>query len=257
MNAFALDDAALLAEEQALPRTLPPRLELGGNMSDDVLWTTACDWIARHRKAVLQAAGVVLKTRLLDQEDALQSARLIAFTQCRRVAREGQIENFVPLFFSHFRKTCLAEWHKRHHEILGEFDWDALAVDNPLAPDSHHLERSRQSARERTMTRALRQLTVRQREICEALLGLGEGEGRLSQVEVAERLRLDASTISKTVEAACRRIAKARLLSRPPKQASEPTLDQLKQQLAVSMAETRRLRAALIKHVCHQNELTT
>jgi RNA polymerase sigma factor (sigma-70 family) len=257
VNDFALDDAALLAEEQALSRTLPPRLELGGIMSDDVLWTTACDWIARHRKAVLQAAGVVLKTRLFDQEDALQSARLIAFTQCRRVAREGQIENFVPLFFSHFRKACLAEWHKRHCEILGEFDWEALTVDNPFVPDSYHLERGRQSARERTIMRALRQLTVRQREICEALLGLGEGEGRLSQVEVAERLQLDASTISKTVEAACRRIAKTKALPSPPKQAAEPTLDQLKHQLAVSMAETRRLRSALIKHVCRQHELTT
>lgn len=250
-------EAPPIAEERDLYRTLPPRLEHGGNMSDDVLWTTACDWITRHRKAVLQAAGIVLKSKLMEQEDALQSARLIAFTQCRRVAREGQIENFVPLFFSHFRKSCLAEWQKRHCEILGEFDWDALAVENPLTTGLHRIERGRQSARERTMTRALLHLTARQREICEALLGLSEGEGRLSQVEVAERLQIDASTISKTVEAACRRLAKRKTLPKPPKQAAGPTLDQLKQQLAGSMAETRRLRAALIQHLCHQNEVSS
>jgi RNA polymerase sigma factor (sigma-70 family) len=241
-------------EERASFQARPPRIELGAKLSDDVLWITAIDWVAMHRKAIVRAGRLVLKTRRMESDDLLQVARIVAFTQCRRVAGEGQIENFVPLFFSHLRSACLAEWQRHHHEVLADLDWDNVPAPDTFLPEANNERTLRKASREHALRRALALMTARQREICAALLGLGKGEGRLSQQETADRLKIDRTTVSRTVDAACRRVT--RQMAAPPQnpapnQAQQPeSPTSLEERLAAAVAENQRLRGHLITLLC-------
>jgi RNA polymerase sigma factor (sigma-70 family) len=258
VTSLATDAACIGENEFVTTNTLPPRIEFGGKLTDESLWATAIDWVERNRKDVFRAGALAIKVRLMDCDDLLQTARVIAFTQCRRVAREGQIENFVPLFFSHLRKACLSEWQRHHHEVLGDFNWEALASVDEAEPQERNNAFSSQLVRERALMKALEQMTSRQREVFETLLGLQEGEGGLSQYEAAERLHIDRSTVSKTVDAACLRIKKLR--AKPPstfakgRESAEPSHAQLVRQLKSCQAENQRLRTALITHLCAKSE---
>lgn len=188
----------------------PPRIDFGKSVSDELLWLTAIEWVTSHRGVILKAGAPLLRAQMMAREDLLQTAHIIAFEQCRRVIKEGKLEDFVPLFFSHLRGTCLAAWQRHHNEMVADLDWDNLPDPNPVDIVNVCDGIDPRAEREKALNEALELMTDRQKEIMRAALGLEERRGGLGIREAALWFETSHVTIINAVDDACRRVAKGK-----------------------------------------------
>lgn len=207
--------------EQELPQEFrekfsatPPRIDFGQTVSEDLLWQTAIEWVDSHRAVILKAGAPILQAQLMERDDLLQTAHIVAVEQCRRVLKEGKLEDFVPLFFGHLRGTCLSVWQRHHHEVLTDLDWDNLPDPNPVDITQVCDGIDPRAERESALIESLEFMTDRQREVMVALLGMEEGRGRLGIREAAVWFEMDPANISHLVESACARVSRLKCKKR-------------------------------------------
>lgn len=206
---------------------LPPRFDCGQHLGNETIWATASDWVATHRKTILKAGHFVVRAGWMENDDLLQTAHIIAVEQCRRVLREGQLENFVPLFFSHLRGHCQGEWQRRNHEATVELDWEKIPDPHPVdvvavcdGIDPH-------AQTEAALVESFACMTEQQERVMRLLLGMEQGRGAASLREAAAWFELRShTTVLEVVSAACQRVAKGKLrpVNRQQQQTDDPTL---------------------------------
>jgi hypothetical protein len=185
----------------------PPRIDFGQQVSDDILWDTAVEWVACHRRVILKASAPILRARLMDQDDLLQTAHILAVEQCQRVVRQGQPDEFVPLFFGHLRGTCLKIWQQHHHVVAAELDWDNLPDQHPVDLEQVCDGIDPYAEREQLLSNALTVMTRRQRQVMTLMLGWQEGQGTPSLRKAAAWFDVRVSVIHSIVEKACARVS--------------------------------------------------
>lgn len=248
-TALWLDQDVHFQQDMEQHSATPPRIDFGQTVSDELLWLTAIEWVTSHRNVILKAGAPLLRAQMMAREDLLQTAHIIAFEQCRRVIKEGKLEDFVPLFFGHLRGACLSVWQRHHHEVLADLDWDNL-------PDPHPVEIIQvcdgidpRAERERALVESLEFMTDRQRDVMAALLGMEEGRGRLGIREAAVWFEMDPANVSRLVENACARVASQKCRKRGGASANgldpqslEKRIAQLEAQNATLLKENMTLR---------------
>ena len=190
----------------------PPRIDFGQQVSNDIIWETAVEWVTCHRHVILKAGAPVLKAGYMDQDDLLQTAYLLAMEQCQRVMRQGKPDEFVPLFFGHLRGVCLALWQRHHHIVATDLDWDNVPDPNPVDCVARCDGIDPRVEREKAMTEALEFMTERQRNVMKVLLGVADGRGSLGIREAAAWFEVAHRTIQETIERACCRVAQGKMV---------------------------------------------
>ena len=108
-NAYDLCEAEQIEDSSSFLSVDPPRIEAAKLIEPELMWQTAINWVNEKPRLIGKIAGRD-GSNLMEQDDLIQKAYIVAYETLSHCRQDGTLENFVKRFISAFKKTIHFEF---------------------------------------------------------------------------------------------------------------------------------------------------